>query len=797
MDLPKTYFDIAPQKKSPFSFEGVSTTALMVLVFLLPLFFASTPLFSFQFSKSFLVSVGVIVSLAFFLLSVLKNGTTMFPYHPVIAALLGVLFTTFLSSLFSGAPFASLVGYGFEMGTFSFVTLLALLLILSVVIFRSKEKIFYTYLVFFASFFAVALFNLLRFIFGPDLLSFGVFTSIFSNTVGKWNELGVFFGIIVILSLVSLEMVRLTRVYHILLWVSLGLSLVFLTVINFSTIWVLLAAFALIFFVYILTATWSTSVAEGARQARVSWISLGLLIFSLVFVLGGRVIGDSITRALGLSTFEVRPSWSTTIDVAWQTFKQNPVFGSGPNRFATQWNLYKPESVNATNFWNTSFSYGVGVIPTSLVTGGVIGTAAWLAFIGLLLYTGFKALFSKEGDPFSKYLVTSSFLVSLYLWAIAIFYVPGITIFALTFFFSGLFLAALAEQNMFPIKTISFLDNPRISFLSILLIVFLLLGTVSYGYLVLRSGFASYYFQQGSVAFAQGNLDAAETALNRVLSIEGNDAYYRAMSEINLSRLQQIAARTDVPAESLRTDFQQTLGVAIENATRARDKDRTNPQNWVALGHVYQVLVSLGVEGAYESTQMAYTEAVKRSPHDPSLQLEFARLELAKGDNKKAKEFIAKALQQKQNYTEAVFLLSQIEVSEGNVNGAIDSVEKATLLAPNDPALYFQLGLLKYNKRDYKGAIGAFERAVTVNSQYANARYFLGLSYYQDRRINDAIAQFEVVRATNPNNEEVKLILSNLKAGKEPFANATPPVDNEPEKRDTLPVDEETVKAEE
>lgn len=797
MDLPKTYFDLAPQKKSPFSFEGVAATALMVLVFLLPLFFASTPFFSFQFSKSFLVSVGVIVSLAFFLLSVLKNGTTIFPYHPIIVALLGVLLTTLLSSFFSSAPFASLVGYGFEMGTFSFLTLLSLLLILSVLIFRSKEKIFYTYLLFFASFFVISAFHLLRFVFGANFLSFGVFTSIFSNTVGKWNELGIFFGIIVILSLVSLEMVRLTRLYQILLWVSLGLSLLFLAIINFSTIWILLAVFSLIFFVYILTATWSNSAGETSRQARVSWISLGLLVFSLVFVLGGQVIGSSIAQTLGFSTFEVRPSWSTTFDVAWQTFKHNPVFGAGPNRFTTQWNLYKPESVNVSNFWNTSFNYGVGVIPTTLVTGGVLGTIAWLGFIGFLLYIGFKALFSREGDPFSKYLITSSFLVTFYLWTIAIFYVPGITIFALTFFFSGLFLAALAEQNMFPIKTISFLDNPRISFLSILLIVFLLLGTVSYGYLVLRSGLASYYFQQGSVAFAQGNLDRAEADLSRVLSIEANDAYYRAMSEINLARLQQIANRTDVSAESLRTEFQQTLGAALENATRARDKDKSNPQNWVALGRVYQVLVSLGVEGAYESTQAAYAEAVKRSPHDPSLQLEFARLELAKGDNKKAKEFIAKALEQKGNYTEAVFLLSQIQVSEGNVNAAITSVEQAALLAPNDPALYFQLGLLNYNKRDFKGSISAFERAVTVNPNYANARYFLGLSYYQDRRINDAIIQFEAVRATNPDNQEVKLILSNLKAGREPFANAAAPVDTEPEKRDTLPVEEETVETEE
>jgi hypothetical protein len=41
-----------------------------------------------------------------------------------------------------------------------------------------------------------------------------------------------------------------------------------------------------------------------------------------------------------------------------------------------------------------------------------------------------------------------------------------------------------------------------------------------------------------------------------------------------------------------------------------------------------------------------------------------------------------------------------------------------------------------------------------------------------------------------PNNEEIKLVLSNLKEGSNPFENAESPVDENPENREELPIDE-------
>ena len=75
-----------------------------------------------------------------------------------------------------------------------------------------------------------------------------------------------------------------------------------------------------------------------------------------------------------------------------------------------------------------------------------------------------------------------------------------------------------------------------------------------------------------------------------------------------------------------------------------------------------------------------------------------------------------------------------------------------------------------------------------LNPVYANAKYFLGLTYEKLNRDNDAIKQFTEIKETNPDNKEIDLILSNIRAGKSPFADAA---DSEPEKRTTPPVEED------
>lgn len=777
--------------------ERFASLLLLGLAFLIPVFFIPAVSFPFQSSKALLLAIVVIVVFAFWLVARLKDGKFVIPNSPILLSLCVVVVLSILSSLFSGSIGASLLGQGFEVGTTINILILAVLAFLIPVFFRSKEQIFGSYLAFLASFFLIALFHLLRLVFGPGFLSLGILTDTVSNTIGKWNDLGVFFGAATILSLVTIEFLSLSRLFRGLIYLALIISLFFLAVINFSTVWFTLGVFSLIFLVYLISFGKKEEVEEVgeavAQNRRIPVPSLVVLLISVVFIFAGGRIGNQLSTSLNISQVEARPSWSATFEVAKQTLNEDPLLGSGPNQFSQEWLKWKPAGINNTIFWNTDFSYGVGLIPTFLATNGILGILAWIAFFLLFLYSGFKAILSTLSDQFAQYIVTSSFLVSLFLWIFSIFYIPSQTIFALTFLFTGLFVASLITEKFQNNKTISFIDDPRAGFVSVLILILLLIGSVTLGYTLVEKYTATVLFQKGVISFnTNGDIDKAENLIGRAVAMSPQDIYYRFLTELTLIRMNTLLGQdtSTVSADTVRTEFQSLLGVALDRARQAVALNPKNYENLMTLGRVYESVVPID-QAAYDSARTIYEQAFAQNPHSPAIILTLARLEVAKGDNAKAREEIVRALQEKNNYTEAIFLLSQIEVQEGNIKAAISSVEAASAIAPNDSGVFFQLGLLRFNDSDFQGAVSALERATTLNPNYANAKYFLGLSYEKVGRDEDAIAEFTDLSVANPDSEEVSLILANLKAGRAPFSNATPPVDDKPEKRSTLPVKED------
>jgi len=664
------------------------------------------------------------------------------------------------------------------------------------VLFDDNKKIMKLYFGFFISFGVIALFQLLRVIFGPNFLSFGgFFNNPVSNLVGKWNDLGIFFGLSAVLSLSAIELLRVSKPFKIILYIALVLSLLFSALINFTTVWVVLAIVSLFFFVYRLM--FGEHRRQGGEELKwsaskfLSPTSISVFIVAIVFVIAGGFLGSIISGQFNISQIEARPSWSSTFDIAGESLKDDILFGVGPNRFYTQWLLDKPDGINNTLFWNTDFNSGIGTIPSAPVTTGLVGSIAWLAFIIMFLLYGLREILSTNNkDLFAKYISLSSFLAALYLWIFVFFYVPGVVILTLTFLFSGIFIASQIRSGRIQTFKITFMQNPKAGFISVFVIVVLLVGTVSLGFAYAKKYVSFVHFQSGIIAFNQdGNIDRSEQKLLRAIRLNNNDSYYRALSQLDIVRLNQVVLQQGVPEDTLRGQFQSVLGTAIANATEATNIDSRNYQNWIALGQVYGSIVSLGVEGSYESAKSAYNRALELNPHNPSIYLTLARLEATKGDIGAAREHIDTAIKEKSNYTAAVFFLSQIEIAEGNINAAILSVETAATIAPNDPTIFFQLGLLRYNNGQFAGSVTALERAVALLPAYANAKYFLGLSYYNVGRIEDSIGQFEDVSALNQDNEEVKQILVRLNSGQAPFENLTPP-ESTPEDRETLPIEE-------
>ncbi len=466
-----------------------------------------------------------------------------------------------------------------------------------------------------------------------------------------------------------------------------------------------------------------------------------------------------------------------TYDIARETLRNHPLFGSGPNTFVTQWLSYRPDSITQTDFWNTDFAYGIGLLPTFVVTTGLVGLLSWLLFFGMYLYTAWKVLFVRIEDVFLKYIITSSFFISLYLWIMAWIYVPSSVILILTFFFTGLFFASVSLSGIYSTRVVVFGANPKTGFASSLVLVgtFLLVAVLGYG--LFKNSASLLYFQKGSYALTVSN-DIAESELlmKQAVATVPADTYYRALASIEVAKLNQIILQDPkkVGQAELEKQVSDTLSEAIRAGIGARDADPSNYLNWISLGQVYESAVPIKVEGAYQSAQAAYIEAARRNPKNPGMFLLMARLEADNGSLANAAAYAQQAIQVKQNYLDAYYMLAQIAIANKDLKGAIDTVTAATVINPTDPSLLFQLGYLKFSNSDFAGAITALEKSLTLSPQYANAIYYLGLSYEAVGQHTKAIAAFTTLKQTNPDNETVTSVLDALKAGKSIFQTQTP-----------------------
>lgn len=755
------------------SVDGIAGTALAVVAGLLAFFVIPSSSFPFQFTKIALIGLTALAVLACFIVGRMQERRIRLPRVMLFYALWVIPLAYVLSALFSSNVWLSLTGAGIGTDSAVFIALLAVLFSVEVFLVRSKDKILQHYIAILGGGILLALFQLLRLFLPENWLTLGVLSAKTTTLLGSWNSLSIFFGLIIVLALITLISVRVEGMLRWIITAAIGLSLVFIGIIDYSFTWWVVGLFALAVFVYSISVG-SYGKGNGNYTSGMSFAALVVLAFAIIFIAGGARLQTAISGGLGIQYVEVRPSWQSTVDLTRQTLKDNFFFGTGPGTFGKQWLQNKPEGVNQTSFWNIDFGSGIGFIPSGVATMGIVGLFAWLLFFAAFLFTGWKTLLrSGSGeDTVAYYLSLSSFIGALYLWVAAIFYTPGPVLLALAFIFTGLFVASLRlREGLVSEWAISFVETPRLGFLAVLMLTIAFLGSVAGIFSIGEVLASNVFFQKAVVTLNQtGDLGKAENYISRAISFGAEDQQYRLLAAVNVAKINQLANATDKPPEELRAEFQSALGNAVAAGQAATNLDPKNYQNWLTLAQVYQSVVPLNIQGAYENAQRAYDEAIALNPHSPVLFYSQAQLASVAGKMAEAETYVIKAIQEKGNYTDAIFLLSQIQINQGKITEAITAVEAATIIDPNNAVAFFQLGVLRYSKQDYRGTVTALEQAVALSPNYSNARYFLGLAYANLDRKDDAVKQFEAIETLNPESQEVKTVLQNLRAGKEPFS---------------------------
>lgn len=733
------------------------------LLFVIPVFFVPGLPASLGFDKVLVVTIFGFLTIVLLGLSALRYSKVM----TVLPLSLGIFWlfvlVAALGGLLSGDIQDSIRGSVFEPQTMGFFAVLGLVMTLPLVLQRSKIMALRSLMFFGSAATLVILYTVVRLFLSPGALSLKSFNAVTVSPVGSFNDLAIFAALTIILSLITLLQLPLKRGLQIVLSALILLSLVIMAVVNFFNLWIVVGFFGLLLLVYIFSRDTLLYTAAEEKSTAVSpyliGITLIVCVVSIIFVVAGDYVGTKISNATQVNYIEVRPSITATIDIARGVYSSDILLGTGPNRFADAWRLHKDQTINETIFWNTDFNAGFGFVPTIFVTLGILGGLAMLAFHGSYLYLGYRMLLKGSStDTFWYYFGVVTFVAAVFLWGMSYVYVSGPVILLLAALFTGL--SFVAYQALVPTaaRTIPLVNSRRRGFFLMTVVIVLITASVSA------------MFTVGKQYVAQAQFTSARSATSpeefRNLIAEAyqqypDDRFAVVSAQIKLSELRSMLALAE-PSEEDQTKFVNLAVSAVADAEQAISLDPTSPEGHATLASILILLSGVGFEDAENRATAKLEDAKWRDPLNPGYAMMAAYMSLQMNDGARARDQINQALELKRNYSEALFLLSQIDIKEGNIEAAITTTRQMTTLEPNNPTRYYQLGVLLAANKDLEGAVDAYETAIEFDNNFANARYMMALALLDLGRLQDGLTQLRLVRETNQENTQLNALITQL-----------------------------------
>ena len=714
-----------------------------------------------------------------------------------------VFFLVFLvvygvATIFSLRPYDSLMGFDTHLSR-SLINLIYFFIFFLLLINYKEEnqekkniKIFKLLTIFLVSSAIAGIVGLLQilggFIFPWDFTKIASF-----NTVGTTTSLGILLASILplVLSLIFIRFsargpLRSEASRSVLGWkiflISLAvLSLVIILLLNFRILWIITAIGMVL-----IIGFWLNKRDVFSTRG-LNWLVIPVIILALCLVF--LFFKPGLTFKLDLP-IELGLSYKGGINVVEQVVQRSPILGSGPETFVYNYSLYKPESINQTIFWNLRFTNAPSQILTLLAETGILGLLAFLAVIVVFVFTMIKDLINRKNSSELSQLM--GIKIGLFAGWIALMigwflYPQNITLmFVFWLFFTLLIIISSKKKD---IKTINLKASNKIA--SVITFSFIILIIVVVGLLYLEGSkfMAEAKYKSGLNSITKGELNSGINKVVQATTINPyEDKFYRNLAQLFLIQINQDLNNLDLNDQERANRIQTGISNAINSTVRATTLNPKDVTNWIIRGSVYRNLIPL-IDGAGDWAVTSYEQALTLEPINPFIYTEIARIYMAMGDDylDKTIEAYNKAIELKPNYPVAHFELALVHDQQGEINEAIVRMENSLLLAPRDTGIIFQLGVLYYKSSQFEKAKAAFIQAIVLDTNFSNARYLLGLLYDREDNKKAAIEQFEKIDELNPDNDLVKQILANLRAGRPALGSTELGPPKQPEK---IPIEE-------
>lgn len=773
----------APKKRDDTStmkiIDLIVKISIYATIFLLPLFFLSKVPSILELNKQVLMVVVVGVGFLSWVGKMAWKNEIRFKKDFILVPVVTFVAIFGLSTVFSNYTEQSLWGYfGGEAKSFVTTLFLAALFFLIINNIKTKKEAVRIVIVFLASGFLVSLYGILQ-IWELYALPTEVSKNPFFNTVGSVYIFGSYVAALFLLT----QTLFLGDVSKILKIVLIALSFFFffvLMVVNFKVVWIaLILCMAVLFGVTILRG------GTTKNQSRI--LPMVFLVLTLLMVLRKQPI---VRKDLPI---EVLLSYKSSTSIALNSFKSNPLLGSGPTTYTTVFQDARPD--NLGDFWAVNFNDGTSYFITLVSTMGILGTLAFLFLVGSGLVYLFKTilrLVSADRKDTGDYIAAGAGIVWLFSTIILFTYLTNITFLMLWWFSLSLFLSfSFFEKGDDSNEFVTTSDSPKSSLVLSFVFVLVIIGFVAAMYLQSQKYLAATHFNKALVLDATGEeIEEVVEELSKAIELDPNrDIYHRNLSVALFALANKRVAEK---GQDLTPDDSNYVSGMIRGALTSAGSavaiDPNNSENHLTLARVYEgVLITM--DEADEKAVESYQEAIMLDPKNPILHhrvaniyVTLADVELGQARNEGrvqgdelpeeslknlalARESLDASLALKADYAAANLLLAGVYEREGDIERAIDKEKDTKAKFPNAPGIPFRLGLLYYKSDQFDNAKREFESAIALDKNYANARYFLGLVLDGQGQKQEALEQFVMVAELNPENQDLKKIITNLKNG--------------------------------
>lgn len=442
----------------------------------------------------------------------------------------------------------------------------------------------------------------------------------------------------------------------------------------------------------------------------------------------------------------VRPNFTSTATVGKNVMLQDGLFGIGAGNFARAWQLHRPQDVINSQYFGYDFNQGADTMTTIFVTLGLIGLLTFMMLVLSALYsTIISYMQNKTGQ---EHFILGLLAVSLFYFVGIAWIVPlSYAMLVMWMSVSGLGLAKARLTEFHPSKKLAYLFVPLAIVLTVNAVV------------TINKARAFSLYNKAQTAT---KIEDAEALISKATGIYAFDGFYRVLVEYAIASNRNLVSVESEDQEALKNTYLKKAQSAVDAGLMAVKINPNNYQNYVSLGRAYELAIPFDKEGGFANAKKAYEAAIKLYPQNPYLYLMLARLETSAGTKEGVRAQLTEALKKKQNFADALYLMSQLEASESKVEEALAYAIEAIKSAPNDPLTYIQAGLLFYGKKDYQNAVLALKTALEKDPNNANVAYFLALALRDGGRPDLAKPLAEELLRRNPGNTDLEKFVKSL-----------------------------------